>query len=548
MSQFSQQNSSFTAISPDSGKLGARYLAETGFRQGVLQTAWLCAAHTWPFILPQPGQSNQQRLPESHQAIGARGIVNQVGKALSAMYPADTPFFQYIPNEAHPDFRRLGKEAQQFAEKELFLDTLLVSAMMEGSYLDDAAGRHKRPVSFRGRMANSFAQLFITGDTLERMTPDFRVQVYRRDQYVTRRDSCGDVLYHGIIEVLDPMDELTDKQRETCGLKDSDLKDKPTPDRMKSMVTFVDWQPWTKCWVVSQECNGVVFNESQENNTPFCSVPMHLVAGEHYGRGLVEVSWLPDLRSSNELMLRLLDWAAVASNLRPCIDPSSEVSDKDLQMPSGTPIRTARVLGGLVQDIGWLGPTNVANFQVVEQVAERVYASLSKSMAIESEVTPQKERTTATQVQRIAAELDGITGGNWGSITEESQVPKVRYFTQLARDKGLLPKAKDRAVQIEIVSGLAAFARQAKLSNILSSVDVLSRLGPEGVARIDIGVLADVMTRYQNIYVPGLVKDDAQMAKEAQAQVSRSIQEHAGQQAATTTGNIIENALAGQTA
>lgn len=540
-------DSSFQAIVPDGGELGGRYLTDTAMRTSILQTACLCVAHTWPFLLPQPGQSNMGRMPESHQSIGARGLTNWVGKALSVYYPADAPFARFVPAPKIMYDPQVPEKVKQDLTEALYADTLTLMALMEGAYLDDESGRHKRPISFRGRMGYSMAQLFATGDTLERMTPDFRVQVYRRDQYVTRRDSCGDVLYHGVIELVDPMDELTENERVKCKLpKDALLKKKPTAERMRPITTFCDWEPWSKKWVTRQEVNGVIFNTTEDPVSPFCSVPMHLVGGEHYGRGLVETSWLPDLRSYNTIMLRLLEWAALAAKKNPVIDPTSELTEEDLKTESGMPIY-GRVKDGKAVDIGWTGVDALADFKVVESVGQRLYADLAKSMLIESEVTPSKERTTAYQVSRIAAEIDGATGGNGESIGEESHVPKIRYFAHQARLKGILPtpaKAKDRHIKIEILSGMAAIARQNKVQDVLEIVDVLSRLGPEGASEIDVGVLADVLTRYRNVNEPGLIKSPEKKAAELKAAEASQIRQQAAQQAIQSSGSIAENALA----
>src|SRR5690606_30059423 len=130
--------------------------------------------------------------------------------------------------------------------------------------LESAGGRAEmrgRLSGFHSAKLRSLNQLLITGDTLEMMQDDFRIRVYRRDHYTTRRDGVGDVLYHTIVEEIDPLalspdsDELLAKQLEAVGLDRADLEDKSPADRLAKLYTHVRWNPLSKKWTVEQEIN-----------------------------------------------------------------------------------------------------------------------------------------------------------------------------------------------------------------------------------------------------------------------------------------------------
>ncbi|WP_434127675.1 hypothetical protein, partial [Enterococcus faecium] len=56
---------------------------------------------------------------------------------------------------------------------------------------------------FRTMKRHAISQLLCTGDVLEMLDDDNRLRVFRLDQYVTLRDSCGDIIYHITKERID---------------------------------------------------------------------------------------------------------------------------------------------------------------------------------------------------------------------------------------------------------------------------------------------------------------------------------------------------------
>lgn len=57
------------------------------------------------------------------------------------------------------------------------------------------------------------------------------------------------------------------------------------------------------------------------------------------------------------------------------------------------------------------------------------------------------------------------------------------------------------------------------------------------------GVLIDVLARFESFYEAGLIKTDAQLQKEDQAAREAALQQQAGEQAIKTTGSVVENNL-----
>lgn len=217
----------------------------------------------------------------------------------------------------------------------------------------------------------------------------------------------------------------------------------------------------------------------------------------------------------------------------------SEVRDEDLKIESGR-IVNCDVRGGVVQDLALLKFDGVPEASALSQAIQVMTARLGKAMLLESESQPKGERVTAYQVDRIAQEIRGITGGANVSITEMQIPPLLRRLTyQMERDKLLAPLPKE-AVKFTLVTGSAAMARAARAGGVLDFVNACVALGDAALARINQGVLVDVLARYKGVDEPGLIKSDEQMAQEQQAALAQQAAQAAIGQAIASTGKIAE--------
>lgn len=522
----------------DKGPIAARFDHDDGARAQLLQEARICAALTKPWVLPPLDQAPNQKLPETYQSVGSRGVTNLEGRMLMALYPPDMPWFQIALDGAIDHDPDVPDELKQQFREVFFLIELLVQSVLESANLQTDGNR--RPASFRSRKRQAISQVLITGDCLEQLTDDYRLRVFRRDMYVTCRDSSGDVLYHIIKELIDPLG-LDDVTLNLAGINRDDIKEKPLAERMTPLYTNVEWQPQSRVWVVTQEINGKSVRVSEEAVSQFFSTPFELVSPEHYGRGFVEQN-RGDLRTLNELELRMLDFAALASKVVPCIDENSNVRNEDLAKPSGEPIR-CRVSNGVVQDVAFLQTNKITDFGIVYQQAERKRKDLGAAMLMESETQPRGERVTAYQVQRVAQELDGALGGVYAPIADDQQVPLLRrVLWQLRRDR-LMPALPEKSVSIKVLTGIAALGRATKASQILSVTDAMMKLGERAMARVNMDVLINTISRYSGIDEPGLIKTPEQVEAETRAALAAQAQAQIAGKAIDVVGNVAEKTM-----
>lgn len=525
-------------IMPDlRGRIAKQFHDDDTDRQEILDRARLCAALTKPWILPPKNQRKNSKLPENYQAIGARGVNNLEGLMLLALYPPDYPWYELsMPADIRYD-QTIPVEVKNLIIDDLFHRELLILALLESVSLLDKTNRRQQ--AFRSNKRAAIGQIVVTGDGLERMNPDYSITVFRRTNYITRRDSSGNVTYHITKEAIDPL-ALDDKQfaEAKVGTRD-ELKKLPPNKRTKFLHTLCEWQPWVRKWSIVQEINGYEINTSDDAVSPYFSTPFELAPEEDYGRGLIEQN-LGDLRSYNELREKLLDFAANFSKILWVIDQDEMTfRPKDLEKKSGETAR-GKVSNGKVQSVGCLAPENIPQFQVVERHAATINRDLGRAFLIESEIQPQKERVTKYQLERIAHELEGNLGGVYAPVAEAQQLQTIRRtMFQMGRD-GIMQPLPEELVEIRALTGISALRRENERSKLFNLSAFVANLNEQALRKIDFGVLVDAAARLSGLDVPGLIRSNEELAREDQRLIAQQTQLAAAQKAVDVAGNVAE--------
>lgn len=494
-------------------------------------------------MLPELGQVPTTSLPDTYQSIGSYAVLNMVGRMVSELYPPGMPWFQLALRPEIQYSQELDPQEIIGMNEILMLMELMIQSSLETAGLRGDGNR--RPGGFLSQKRKSLTQLIVTGDTLERLDDDLRLRVFRRDQYVTKRDSSGDVLYHATKESVDPF-ALTEDQFAASGLRADELADKPPRERMQDLYTLVEWQPRDKTWRIEQEVNGNEIHEHDEEISSYFPTAFKLSPDEDYGRGFVELN-LGDLRSLNTLEKRRLEILGIMSKVVPVIDHGSPTREEDLTLDSGVPIR-ARVRDGKIHDLAFLGFGNISEHQSLIQGIEMKTQNLARAFLVESASTRDAERVTAFERRRNAMELNSAVGGVYASISDSQHIPMLRRAIHVLKRSGVLSepmKAVDEQVyEIRSLTGLTALVRESKAQALLELAQVTAALGPEALRRVDMGVLLKTYMNYRQLYEPGLQKSDEQLELEAQQAMAQEAQMQANQTAVETAGRVIEQTVA----
>jgi len=509
-------------------------------RQESLDRARLCSSLSKPHILPPEGWDDGEMLPTTFSALPSRGLTNLEGRLLLALFPVGMPFFKLRAAARFKYDPEVDPELLQAFDDRLRIHELMMMARLEKD--DYKGGTNARRAGFRSRMRTAISQLLVTGDVLIQMTDSYQIRIHRRDNYVVRRDTGGDVMYMITREKVDPA-ALTEDKLEAAGIVLEEIAGKPVHDRLEDLYTRIQWNPFSKRWVIDQQIRDRTIVTSEEMFTPYFSVPYQLPPTAHYGRGIIEDN-LGDVRALNELTERLLDFAAMSSKFMFVTDYSSQVRPQDLALPTGSCIQ-GRVQSGQVTDVAILRTDKAQDFGVVQNVRAQIASDISKVMMMEAEQLPSYERASRLHVERVAMELEGALGGVYAPIADALQIPLIeRLRYQMTRD-GSLPDLPDDSVEIEAITGISALSREGDQQRLLQLLQTVAGMGQDMLSRVDRGVLLDVLVRHSGIYEPGLVKSQEQVEQEQQQAQQQQMLGMAAQQAIKSSGAVAE-AQAGQ--
>lgn len=519
--------------------IAAWWSCDDGNRWESLERARQCAALTLPWILPPEHHDKDDRLPTNFQSIGADGLQTLAGKWLLALYPPDRPWFQTKLRPSILYDPRVSPEFKELAAQMNFLDDLTLISILESANTDSGLFSP----GFRSSRIGAMLNLCGTGDSLLRMNPDFTETNFRRDQYVTERDSSCRFVRSIVKEQIDP-DELPEEDRAKISLP-RDHYDKPPWDRKVDLYTMNRWNPGVKKWVITQECKEQEIRTSEEPYSPFISTAYQLVQGENYGRGAIEAR-MGDLWSSDNMSRYTIDWAGAAATIRPFIDELSDLSEEDIndQTENSGKIKRAKVRDGKVLDFGYGHVEGLSDFKVIEITAARVEARLSRSLMLEAQAIRDSERTTKAEVNLTSAEVRSGHAHIYPFITEQQHAPTVAYRRHQMQKKGLLPIRTSRekeTFETVILTGTMALANQEKANDLMSFTQAILAINPAALEIINLDVASREYARLKSIYVPGLVRSPEEVQANRQAAIAQQLQLTAGEKIIDTAGNIAEN-------
>lgn len=533
-----------------------RYEMATGDRASYLEDAREFAEMTDPslFNLDGAGPGSGMRRtsgssvdPPNHQSIGALGLDNLVSSSMIAAFSPTTSWF--APEVAAWLSMQMESGRVRDINDRLLGVELIVRSLLEG------AGRtinNRRTNGFRSNQRGNVAQAYGTGDSLMELMDDYRVKTYPRNRYCTYRDECGDVLEHTIWEPKDPLTLEApgvdnDQLLAILKLDRSELREKVPASRAVDHYTWVEFQPFSGSWVIRYELNEQVYYTTEEKISPFIASSYKLRPGDHYGMGFF-ASRIGDLRSVDQLNRRLLDFAAAASRVLIGLDEgltgmtAQELAGKE----SGSIIPAKFDSNGKIRGIGSFKMENFSDFRVTFEVMKLLSERLGRSMLIESIATPAKERTTATQVMRIAQELQSITGDQFAQLAEQVQRPLAERAMHQAQLDRLIPSFKQDQVEITTLTGLNALSRDLDLQRLINAMSWIGQFGPEAQRPIDWSAVVDLIVRYSGFTQAQLLKSDEQLATEAAQQARAVAAEEAARETVSVAGDVARSQLAQQ--
>lgn len=458
-------------------------------RSAVLDRARECSKLTIPSVVTDDGHTESDDLDTPYQAVGSRLVHNLASKLLLALLPPNTSFFRLMAN---PDVVELVKQQTgDSAELEKNLVTIEQEMM-----------RQIEREALRVPIFEAIKSLIIGGNGLLYKTQT-GVKSYKMANFVVARDFSGNPT------------EIIAKEAVTKDTLPEDILQQMSEDPELADATKVTI--YTRAikkngtWYEFQEVEGILVEGSDVTYTdqelPFIPLRWTSINGESYGRGLVE-QYLGDFRSLEALYQLLLEASSVMSRVIFGKRAGSVIDVDDINEAENG----ACILGDLEQDITTLRVDKGADLQTPMQMVQDLTRRLEQAFLVAA--ARDSERTTATEIRYMAADLEKSLGGVYSILSLELQRPLA--YLLLGQSK---VDVDSLGIELVIVTGVEALGRNVELDKIRQFNQLIQELGAPDVvlSRLNVGAYIDRIANSLSLDTEGLIKTDEQIAQEQQA-------------------------------
>jgi len=437
--------------------LKALFDKRDGDRITSLNTARDCSKLTIPSVLPSESFTEQTRLPDTYNSLGARAVNNLSNKLLLGLLPPNSAFFRLkVTDEvAAESDTQSGMDSE--VEAQLSKLETRVMAKIEASGM--------RPI-----VHQAFVNLIVTGNAVLLYEND-TMNLYKMDSYVVDRDYAGNVT-DVILKEKVAYEALPDELANKLDITDDEKK--------KDIELYTRYNRQGSQWLTYQEINTEIVDGSEQTikdkHIPLMVLRWSKINGENYGRGLVE-QLIGDFRSLEGLTQMMLEYSAIAAKVIFGIKPGSPIEVDELEDAENGGV----VVGNLEQDVSRLSIDKQSDLQIPMKMVEDITRRIGAAFLLQSTTTRDSERTTALEIQYLARELEDALGGIYSIISQEFQLPLVNLLmADMKYDLGNM-------VEPTITTGLSALGRSQDLEKLRQLNGLIAEVSP------------DYLTKYLNV-------------------------------------------------
>lgn len=495
-----------------------RFQVLDGQRSQKLAISRESAFYTLPPLLPPEGHTQNQELHTPYNSIGAQGTTSLASQLSFAMIPPNNiPFFQFQPEFTQEDIdagvEAIVKPLIARAEKKV-MNRLLSSNVREG-------------------LLDTMLQLIVVGDALLIFEDDFLFRTIRFDNWVIERYATGrwdNLIYREPINpssIPPEWEDIIPEQEQPVG---APIEFAYT--QVKKIQKKITDSPKYK---VTTEFRGAVVSQVDiHKGSKYIVLQWKSLPGENYGSSFVQES-IGDFRTAEGLSQSLVEGAAANSEFRWMVNPGGVTKIADIEDSIN-----GAFIPGRAEDIVPLQLNNVIQLQTTLEALDRVKKDLARKFLLRSELQPQGERVTATQIRDLAQSLDSTGGGIFTTINRGFALPILDRTVALMNDKGIKDLLKRDDVTLHIKTGLETLNREIEHEKTLQMSQLLLNLPPTWMARLkEDPILRDMVAAFgkdPSIYV----MDDAEFQKKVEDAQTNAIQQQADEQTIKSAGSIAE--------
>jgi len=488
---------------------------QTGYRTEFLDTAIDCSALTIPSLIPDSDRGathvRSNKLDSLFQGVGARGVNNLSAKLLLALYPPSQPFFR-LALDRQQLHRFLQEQGAQGADTEK-----MATQIDEGlSQIERSVLLKMDKMSLRSVLFEALKHLIVSGNGLL-FIGEPGARFFGLRSFCISRDPEGE--WTEIVVKEEVARRFIPKSvRKEEGYQTDEYDE----------YEFCDVYTWVDRVVGDDSAQAVSWHQEYEGKKipgtagfspletcPWIPLRLHRIAGESYGRGMVE-EVLGDLRSLESLSQAIVEGSLIQAQCKTLVNPNGVTrADAIARSANGA------VVAGKPEDVAMLSLDKSRDFAVALQAMQLIERRLQFTFLLNEAMQRDAERVTAEEVRNMAEQLEQGLGGIYSVLSQEMQQPLVKRVVSMMEREGEIQKMPGEFISPEITTGLDAIGRgndRARLTGFLQTI--AGTMGPE--AMLQYLNAREVLSRFaasDGIDTKGLIKSEEDLANErAQAQ------------------------------
>ena len=485
------------------GLAETQYKALEPHRTSLEETWRQCAKLTLPYIFPEENQAESTEYQTPYNSIGSAGVNALSSKLLLALLPPTGNFFRLLPYED------VVKDMTKDELKQVDADL----SQLEQDILSEIDKK-----SLRVPLFEALKYLIVTGNTLLYKVPKGGIKTFSPYRYVVERDYVGNILK---IVINEPMDKsaLPQKIIDMVDAHETAEGEKIETGKAEQVTIYtviirISQDKYATYQEVEEEMIEGTYKVYTPDELPYRPLRWTTSSQEAYGRGLTE-QYLGDLRRLEGLSQLIVEGSSVQAKTIFGLRPGSTVKVEDLNNAYNGDV----ILGNLETDITTWRVDKGADFNTPMQVMQQIEARLSKAFMMMSGQVRDSERTTATEVRAVAAELEATLGGTYSVLAADLQLPLV---TLVMKD---LNKNAGNLVDPTIITGTSAISREKDLNNLQTMLQVMAGLGEQTIAQyLDVEGYLTAISTALGFDPSAMVKSADQRKQEQEQQVAMETQ------------------------
>ena len=490
-------------------KLKSRYDTLTSKREPYLTRARAAAKLTIPSLMPDVGVNESTSFDTPWQSIGSRGTNNLASKILLALFPPNSAFFRMDMDDIDQEGMDAGTKGD--IDKALSAYERTITKDIESSY-------------FRSTMYQAGRHLIVTGNGLIYDDPNGNMRMYPLNRFVIVRDAGGKV-FEMIATDTTIWQSLSDDVRAAINAGGGTVQHKDNDE----ITIYTGIYRRTKKWEVYQEIDGIRVpgseGEYKLDESPWIPIRPVALDGESYGRGFVEEIY-GDLNTVDVMTQAVTEGASIAALVKFLVDPNGSTDTDDLiDTPNGG------FCTGRAADVTVLRVDKGGDLSVAANTMQKIEERLAFAFLLNSATRRDAERVTAEEIRFVAQELEDALGGIYSVLSQELQMPLVKYrIAKLTKARKLAALPKE--VTTEIITGLEALGRGHEHQRLRAFVgDAANIIGPEALQ--DYMQVSEYMKRAaaaMNLNTDGLIRTEEEVQQRRQQALDAQAQAQAAQQ------------------